>query len=222
MGRQPRIDEHSDGSVSLRVDVGSHTWRLVKLHADRLGITAPQALHILMLYVESLIRADQFAWLSIDWQDTQRTHRDQHGGLPPSLSGIDLAMLHRSERTKSGFVGVYANGAGFRATGRRSAYLGTYTTAEEAAARRYLHYKQHGLPYGELEIAIDELRKQGEVGTDEALRDIVLETARLTGTSHLYEGGERSDAKLKLLGFGPGGLEDVAAELDALDEAGRP
>lgn len=67
------------------------------------------------------------------------------------VPGIDLALLHRSEKTKSGFVGVYANGKGYRAMAPDGHNLGTFPTSERAAWERYLYCRKHTLTYGPLE-----------------------------------------------------------------------
>lgn len=78
-------------------------------------------------------------------------------GLPP----VDVSKLARSTRTKSGFVGVYANGKGFRAMARDEndaniqKSIGTFASAEQAAWARYLHYTKHKLPYGEVEALLE-------------------------------------------------------------------
>lgn len=221
MGRQPRADRAADGTISTRATVGGRTWELIEAYAKRLEITPVQALRALMLYIEDLISDDQISWLGLDWQQSIRATRDKLGGLPLSLADIDQAKLHRSTKTKSGFVGVYANGAGFRATGRHAEYLGTYKTAIEAAAMRFLHYKKNGLPYGELELEIDRLRRDGEHGSDEQLREIALELARQCGTLHLFE--EDAGEGPQMAGFAPGELEAAKqklAERDAAEDLG--
>lgn len=67
------------------------------------------------------------------------------------VPGMDLTLLHRSERTKSGFVGVYTNGKGFRAMAPDGHNLGTFPTSERAAWERYLYCRKHALTYGPLE-----------------------------------------------------------------------
>lgn len=210
MGRPARIARAEDGTVSVRTTVGSRTWDVIDAYTRRLGITHAQALRAFMLYIEDLISDDQTAWLPLDWRSAVKAERDRLGGIPLSLAAVDQAKLHRSDKTKSGFHGVYANGAGFRATGRHAEYLGTYKTAIEAATMRYLHYKKNSLPYGELEIDIDRARKSGEQGTDKQLKEIVLETARLSGTLHVYgDDGIQQASKPQMLGFGPGGSEEL-------------
>ena len=76
--------------------------------------------------------------------------------------------------------------------GRKGEYLGTFEDAISAAHKRYMYYKQNNMPYGEMEIAVDELRRNGEKGTDDELRAIVLETAKHMGITHMYESEEEA------------------------------
>lgn len=105
-----------------------------------------------------------------------------YDGLP----GIDISKIHRSDKTRSGFVGVYANGKGFRAMAKMlgdgkyavQKSIGTFPTAERAGWARYLHYKKHKLPYGVLEEKLEELkRKQSQFAkgfTDEQLKHYLI------------------------------------------------
>jgi hypothetical protein len=211
MARQTRIEKEEDGSVTLRVKLGADTWRLISVFAQQLGVDDHVATKLFTGQINALIAAGSISWLSADWQAVAR----QLGHNPRPAPGIDLTKLHRSNRTKAGFVGVYANGAGFRAAGRRGEYICTAPTAEEAAWRRYLYYKEHNLPYGEMEETIDQLRKQGERGTDAELQEIALETARLSGTEHTLDGSHAPS----MLGFEQTSLEEAASKLKARDDA---
>lgn len=215
MGRQPRVEVHEDGSASLRIRIGPSTWRLVEAYGKSIGADGQTGLRALQAQIEALISAGNASWLSSDWQAILREFK-----APSRLpADFDATKLHRSDRTKSGFVGVYANGAGFRATGRAGAYIGTFQRAEVAAWERYLYYQRNDLPYGELEVAVDEERKRGTQGTDAELREIVLDTAHKSGTSHLYEG----EGEIQMAGFGPGGIAEASAALQLHDaEAERP
>ena len=134
-------------------------------------------LDVISLHLQN---SDGASFLPVDWVALLRViKRVSPEKAIPELHGIDFKKLHRSEKTKSGFVGIYMNGQGFRATGRASVtssehvYIGTYQTAEEAAWKRYLHYKEQGLPYGELETVIEKYReisrRNGTVDTEEDL-----------------------------------------------------
>lgn len=118
------------------------------------------------------------------------------GNGPP----IDLNKLHRSDKIKSGFVGVYPNGKGFRAEGRlknrtQTKYLGTFDTAEEAAWIRYLYYKTEGIPYGPMEERILELRTKWKMsGTDAELEADQRAYDRSVGLETLAPGEESENA----------------------------
>ena len=77
---------------------------------------------------------------------------------------INTARLHRTDKTKSGFVGVYANGKGFTAQAKISATdsaqasLGTFPTAVQAAEVRRVHYYKHSIPYGRLGDKLESFR----------------------------------------------------------------
>lgn len=108
---------------------------------------------------------------------------------------IDFDKLHRSAKTKSGFVGVYANGKGFRAMAKVEgieSYVGTFQTAEEAAWRRFLYYKENKIPYGELEVDIAAWRARGEQGDDMHLAREIIKHSKLVGTFHIYEKDARA------------------------------
>lgn len=81
---------------------------------------------------------------------------------------IDTARLHRSDKTKSGFVGVYSNGKGFNAQAKTSVAepaqisLGTFPTAVQAAEARRIHYFKQGIPYGRLGEKIESYRNRPE------------------------------------------------------------
>ena len=182
---------------------------------------------VLLDQIDAMIAAGNLSWLSAEWQRCGKAA----GGQPTKRRlAIDTSKLHRNPKLKSGFQGVYANGQGFQAVGRRGEYLVRCSTAEEAAWRRYLHYAQHALPYGELELTIDDLRKCGEQGSDTDLRRVALETAQLSGTLHLYLDQMTEDERriysgsampTQMAGFAPGELEAANAALakDGASEA---
>jgi hypothetical protein len=187
MGRLPKIEIADDGSATLRTTFGPHMWRLVQRHAKRIGVNDAQCANMLLIHLEALAYDSALGWLPADWQHTHKEQRKEAGNRPPSLMGIDLTVLHRSNKTKSGFVGVYVNGSGYRAIERRGNYLGTFDSAEEAAYQRYLFYKRNKLPYGELEVEVDKRRNEfGEQGTDQEITERLLHHAAQTGQMHFY------------------------------------
>lgn len=216
MGRRQKIEVNSDGSAEIRVSIQPYTWGLIAKYANKLKLNVEDAARIFLAQIEAQIGDGCPSWLSADWQVVARAASDD---VAPALTGIDLTGLHRSTRTKSGFVGVYANGAGFRATGRRGEPLGTYKTAEIAAYKRMQHYRANGLPYGPLEEEIDRLRADGEQGTDEQLKAVAIQVAQDCGTMHLLFPNGASQDGPKPAGFGDGGLEAAAAALREHDDA---
>ncbi len=222
MARRPRIEVEPDGSATVRTRFQPTTWRLIAAYAAKLGVSDEDGVRILLQQIDALVVVGSLGWLSMDWQALARELR---GKTPSPASEIDTSKLHRSDRVKSGYHGVYANGQGFRAVGPRGAAIVTCKTAEEAAWRRYLYYREHGLAYGELELLAEDLRKQGERGSEQQLRALALETAKLSGTLHLYAdqmtseeltryGGAPSAEAPTMAGFAVGELEIVDAALD--------
>lgn len=223
MARRPRIETSEDGSAILRIRFQPSTWALICRYAEKLGLHEEDAARIFLQQIDALIATHSLTWLSADWRAIAREGREP---AAPVVAQIDATKLHRSEKLKSGFYGVYASGQGFRAMGPRGTYLVTCQTALEAAWRRYQHYMEHGLAYGELEVEVERLRREGEQGTDQTLRRIVLETAKLTGTLHIYAeymtpeeverygtGGDAGGPRM--LGFEIGTPDQVVAELAA-------
>lgn len=188
MGRPLKQDVSPDGSVTVRATFGARTWRLIQARARKFGIQDHVCAAMFLHNIEALLHNGVTNWLPSDWQFLNKELQRATNYLPPSLDGVDLTKLHRSNKTKSGFVGVYANGQGFRATGRRGEYLGTFDTAEEAAVHRFRHYKQNKLPYGELEIEVDERRNRyGETGTDEEVIRGIMDHAARTNQTHVFQ-----------------------------------
>jgi len=77
---------------------------------------------------------------------------------------IDLRLLQTNPKLASGFAGVYPHpnpARGWMAQGKDPAtkqagkYLGTFTTAVQAAWARYQHYRKCDMPYGKLEEAME-------------------------------------------------------------------
>lgn len=158
---------------------------------------------MLLVSLEADLELGQLDALPAEWRVTAARRQ----GAPKIPDGFDFSRLHRSTKTKSGFAGVYANGRGFRAAGRNGEHIAQCDTAEEAAYRRLMYYRQRGLPYGPMEDAIDNLRKIGTRGTDEQLKALVLHDAQFDGTAHLYEEIENQPQQLQqpqMFGFGEG------------------
>lgn len=90
------------------------------------------------------------------------------------------ALLQRG-KGKSGYEGVYPNGAkGFIVKVPKSkddptlVYLGAYDTAEEGAWARWHHFKQEGIPYGQVAEEIAEMRRIHPTLDDEQLLKLAI------------------------------------------------
>jgi hypothetical protein len=169
MSNRRRITVGTDGCVSVRVTVEPQLWELSGQLAKQWHVDQITALSIMLEKITRLIEAGKAEFLgpefSYAFNKLVMTDKLSVGGLPP----VESTKLHRSLKTKSGFVGVYANGQGFRAMGKiRGAdgdiqkSIGTFPTAEQAAWARFIHYKKLGLPYGAVEEALAEARRTFE------------------------------------------------------------
>src|SRR5690606_24558580 len=140
--RIPRVVPLQDGQVSVRAVIPSAIVKVCEQVSQDLGIPFEAALRMLLREISHRFDEGEAMFLSSSFQAALRVVRERHFGvINESAPLMDLSKVHRSSRTKSGFVGVYANGKGFRAMGRTSLTnpalrsLGTYPTAEEAAWR---------------------------------------------------------------------------------------
>ena len=141
----------------VRTAVPDTLWTLISKYAKATGLSELQAWGMFLHRVVSLIDDGDYDFLGPEFSRVLRglIANDEIGSL--NLPAIDVTKLHLSSKTKSGFVGVYSNGKGFRAVGKSPGFgtgsqsLGTYPSAEQAAWARYLHHKKFKLPYGELE-----------------------------------------------------------------------
>jgi hypothetical protein len=184
MPSRPKVYQLPNGNYNVRVEIPASMWPVAKRVGEIFGngTKTPElyGLWYLMKRIGHCFEEGDVSWLSDPEIDrVLKELRDGNLGVTPGAAHtiIDLDKLHKNRKMKSGFVGVYTNGNGFRAIGRTlfggSTVIGTYKTAEEAANRRWHYYKQHGLAYGELEEMMDEWRtnthKWGTHGYDDAM-----------------------------------------------------
>lgn len=156
------VQPMENGVVRVWVEVPPVIWALAGQMASEWEVPQLNALRIILKQVAIVVEDTNANVLGSMFKPAYATllARDAipSEGMPP----IDVGKLHRSNKTKSGFVGVYANGQGFRSMakvvgeGRVQKSIGTFRTAEQAAWARYLHYKKHKLAYGELEEIADQ------------------------------------------------------------------
>lgn len=182
------------GTRQLRCELDENMWAVLEEVGRMLHVSPKVAHHLLMVSMMEGLQAGQHGFLPITWLNAWKNL--QRKGLVAQLEGltpIDITKLHRSDKMKTGFVGVYVNGHGFAARGthptsKSMLHLGTYPTAEEAAWARYLHHQKHGLAYGRLGTDIEEARTQSTlVGSSDAeIRAILIHEAWKRGEP--YEG----------------------------------
>lgn len=187
MGRLPKVVQLPDGNVSARITMPASLWRCAVEIGNGLGIQASAPGHVgmklILDQVASLLESGDASFLgaALFQQAVDRVRGSNLGVLARNSMDIDISKLHRSPKMKSGFVGVYVAGGGFRAIGRDKSgaakVIATCKTAEEAAHKRWLYYTQNNLPYGEIEEEMERWRRNSEMGAaglndDELIRTI--------------------------------------------------
>lgn len=136
---------------------------------ESMGIHPKKMFNLMLDDIEYMLMANPHALGTLGYRyATARQVMDRNGDfsvISPLIPQIDASVLHRTDRTKSGYVGVYSNGKGFSAQGRgskgeRSVHLGTFQSAEEAAWARRAHYLRHGFTYGKLAEMAEQYEKR--------------------------------------------------------------
>lgn len=161
MPRNPfKIRTEKDGTTSIRITIPEALWRLSEKIGQDLKLPSEKGLIILLHIIDSELKRGNVKLFGMFESLAREVANEDPSVIGDGLPPIDFSKLHRSERTKSGFAGVYSNGQGFRGDARHAngvdmISIGTFPTAAEAAWRRYLHHQKHGLPYGEFELAIE-------------------------------------------------------------------
>lgn len=239
MGRKPRVEIAPNGDASIRTVVPRPLWLLCEAIARRWQIEPDKVLLMILDRVGGQLadpqRGAHFASTALGpeyVEEYQRLWRENFGVIA-SGPAIDISRLHTDPKLKSGYVGVYPNGKGFRATGRNHngsmRHLGTFDTAEAASWARLMYYEKNDLPYGRWEVEIDRLRASGERGSDAELIKIYEDLNRTCNQEHLNELPGRpknpSTVTYNFAGSVPaadideGGIEDELAEMRAKNEA---
>lgn len=177
MGRRPIVYQDRPGTYNVRLRVPEPVWRVAILVGHEAQARAPgqtrkisdetagqYGLAELFKGIAELFTDGDARWLP-DREFARALTKLQdgnYGTIPTATDTIDISKLHRNKKLKSGFVGVYANGQGFRAMSRdhagKAVAIGTFKTAEEAAHRRMSYHRQHNLAYGELEAEMEAWR----------------------------------------------------------------
>lgn len=194
MPRIPKIIRAGNGDISMRLTIPRPIVLLVEKFAARYSIELESAFGLMFGQISSLLNVGQASFLGPMYEELLKEVRDENFGAISSGTPLDLSKLHRNQKLKSGFHGVYANGNGFRAVAPGGKYITTAPTAEEAAWRRYLYHRERGLPYGELEIEVDKWRANGWITPGMTMRTLIttiMSDATNAGTDHLF----REDAE---------------------------
>jgi len=207
--RNSRIDAQDNGMISIRLAVPPRIWSLVCRISERVGVAELQAMKMMLHRLDLLIQQTRGDVLGLEYREAFDALLAQDAMPAEDGTVIDHSRLHRGD-TKSGFVGVYANGYGFRAMAKMPGQgaiqrsIGTFSTAERAAWARYLHYKNFGLAYGEVESRMDELRKKSPTFArnfdDARLRHFVIWSAKHDADSPI-EGLDPEDRALEDVDF---------------------
>lgn len=161
----PKVDPLPDGSCIARVEIPAVLWALSGEMAKDWEVPQLNALRIILKQVAIAVEETNGNVLGSMFKPAYLALIARDAAPVSSMPPIDVGKLARSTRTKSGFVGVYMNGKGFRAMakmpdqGRVQKSIGTYPTAELAAWARYLHYTKHKMVYGDLEAILDDPNK---------------------------------------------------------------
>lgn len=179
----------ADGSSVVTTTVPKFLWNLCVKLAERWGSTPISAFRQMMDRIDLNAQAGRFEFFGPELNAVLRQieHREEQ----KASEEIDYNKLHKSTKGKSGYVGVYANGKGFRAMGldpqtNTIITLGTFDRADVAAWQRYLHYKANGLPYGLYAEAL-------EIYEKDLARGQSREWQRYLAVKHMYLQGDPPD-----------------------------
>ncbi len=159
MPRKPRVLRTKNGDCELRVVIPKPIVLVCERVASDLGIGFEPAIRLFLRQTSALLEVGQAGFLGPIFETALKQARAENFDVISSGPPLDISVLHRSNKLKSGFAGVYASGAGFRAVGPGGKYIVTAPTAEEAAHRRRLYYIDNKLPYGELELDVERWRR---------------------------------------------------------------
>lgn len=167
LDRRRRTIINSTNAIRVRVSINQMVWRVAEEYSSGVMNSRISPAEAFELMVEELGEwllkpTEPPAFMSSLFQKALTTARGK--AIASVVDPIDDSQLHRSIRCKSGFVGVYANGKGYRAEisdEQGSKTLGTFQSAREAAWARRTYYIDNKKSYGALEQAIQEVLLEG-------------------------------------------------------------
>jgi len=198
------------------VTISARLWALIHKYAEVTGSTPRWAFRTLLRRVEHLMDTCQLGVLDYDLEAAAQRLNSEGRLMIPTQEEQFLPLLHRTLKAKSGFVGVYASGNGFRAEGSdtvgKRIVIGTFPTAEQAALARFHHYNRLGLPYGELEQEIEALLKRDPTVRGESMERLKWRAIYEAAQAHHPIEGLTDEERA---------LEDEDPDREALDAANR-
>lgn len=201
MARSDYFEQNVDGSASVRTKIPRPIYLVIQKYASDADISEGAALRLLLREIAASFEEGKAIGLSALWERSLKSTLDINlasiaDGTPP----IDTTLLHRSDKLKSGYVGVYPNGQGWKAMGPNNKYLGQFPTAEAAAWKRLLFYQLNKIAYGELAVEIDLWRtRDGAQGSDYEIALKIMDYAKnVAGTAHIFQAEfDRLEASVK-------------------------
>jgi hypothetical protein len=150
---------------------------LIEGHANRFKISAREAAKRFMDELDVACENGTPDFLGPTWKRDSKNGKTEK---EPELTFEQLALLERSSTLASGFAGVHANGAGWRANVRGRS-LPTRKTPEHAAWDRYQFIQQSKV--NPIEETMAWLRQEHPNWTEEELRREAEEMESLRGGS---------------------------------------
>jgi hypothetical protein len=155
------------GSEYRKVIVPPYLLKILRQVAEGMQLTEKQCLNMLLDRIDNIASTDP-KQLGFEFERARKQLEGRGEFTDGDAYAIDTARLHRSDKTKSGYTGIYVNGKGFVAHARASLSdrteitLGTFPSATQAAEVRRIHYVKHGIPYGRLGEKIESYRNRPE------------------------------------------------------------
>lgn len=151
MTLRSRATHQDDGTIVVKGFVPAPVWAVVCKHSETFKLTPIQSWGLFLGEISARIEAGNTDIFGPTYQQVIREMRLNNELGRNNMPPIDYTKLHRNDRVKSGFEGVYVTGDGFRAVGPGAKYIGQFQSADLAAWARYVYYTKNGLPYGDLE-----------------------------------------------------------------------
>lgn len=176
------------GEVKIRLT--PYLDQLISKTAEATGRSRAATLDLFLLAVEVYAKHNKFTdGIGLLWIEQISLLNDTGLGAKhtdPVMRGggehvdFDVSLLETSNKSKTGFAGVYATtGNSFRALvpdvekGGGTRYLASRPTPLQAAIDRFKHFEKYGLPYGAIGWHVEEQRKRNpKITVEQALLNV--------------------------------------------------